>query len=142
MREEIEELKHERKWEASNDKDSEDRRLAKMAHYTIEAQQKKKEGKISMRAFSFTKYDGRKDVHTILAWLSSLDDYFEGEQFSEQDKIKCAANQLNDHVALWWNVTRKSHEKPDTWKAFQKLVKKYFLPSQYKEKPMQAWDTF
>ena len=83
MREEIEELKHERKREASNDKDSEDRRLAKMAHYTIEAQQKKKEGKISRCAFSFTKYDGRKDARTILAWLSSLDDYFQGEKFSE-----------------------------------------------------------
>ena len=69
-----------------------------------------------------------------------MDDYFEGEQFSERDKIKCAANQLNDRVALWWNVTRKSHEKPDTWKAFQKLVKKYFLPSQYKEKARHAWD--
>ena len=32
MREDIEELKHESKWEASNDKDSEDQRLAKMAH--------------------------------------------------------------------------------------------------------------
>ena len=37
-------------------------------------------------------------------------------------------------------MTRKSHEKPDTWKAFQKLVKKYFLPSQYKEKARHAGD--
>ena len=37
MRGEIEELKHERKREDSNDKDSEDRRLAKMARYTIQA---------------------------------------------------------------------------------------------------------
>ena len=118
MREDIEELKHERKHEVSNDKDSKDQRLAKMACYIIEALQKKKEGKISKHAFSFTKYDGWKDACTILAWLSSLDDYFQGEKFSERDKIKCAANQLNDCVALWWNVTRKSHEKPDTWKAF------------------------
>ena len=54
--------------------------------------------------------------------------------------MKCAANQLNDCVALWWNVTRKSHEKPDTRKVFQKLVKKYFLPSQYKKKARHAWD--
>ena len=107
---------------------------------TIEAQQKKKEGKISKRAFSFTKYDGRKDAYTILAWLSSLDDYFQGEKFSEWDKIKCAANQLYDRAALCWNVTCRSHEKPDTWKTFQKLVKKYFLPSQYKEKARPAWD--
>ena len=139
-REEIEELKHERKREASNDKDSEDRRLVKMARYTIEAQQKKKEGKIFRHVFSFTNYDGWKDACTTLAWLSSLDDYFEGEQFSEWDKIKCAANQLNDCAVLWWNVTHKSHEKLDTWKAFPKLVKKYFLPSQYKEKARHAWD--
>ena len=24
-------------------------------------------------------YDGQKDARTIIAWLSSLDDYFEGE---------------------------------------------------------------
>ena len=43
---------------------------------------------------------------------------------------------------LWWNIIRKSHKRPRTWKKFQRMVNKYFLPSQYKEKTRQAWDTF
>ena len=72
------------------------------------AQAKKKESKISRLAFTFTKYDIRKDPCMILAWLSSLDDYFQGEKFSEREMAKCSTNQMTECASLWWNVTRKS----------------------------------
>ena len=122
--------------------DDDDTRLIKVIKHTLEAQAKKKESKISRRDFSFTKYDGRKDARMLLSWLSFLDDYFQGENFSERDMIKCTTNQMTERASLWWNVTRnKRHKRPKTWKNFQRMVKKYFLSSQYKEKVRHAWDT-
>lgn len=134
--EEVQQNSHKRNYIS----DGEDRRLIKVVKHTLEAQAKKKESKISRRAFSFTKYDGRKDARMLLSWLSSLDDYFQDEHFSERDMIKCATNQMTDRATLWWNVIRKSRKRPKTWKKFQRMVKKYFLPSQYKEKARHAWD--
>ena len=67
----------------------------------LTAQGKKRGKEISSKAFKFHDFGGRKDSSTILAWLSQLDDYFSGEEFSEKDKVKCAVNHLTSSAALW-----------------------------------------
>ena len=51
-----------------------------------------KKNKISRKAFSFKDYDGTKDARIVLAWVSQLDDYFQDEDFSNKDMVKCASN--------------------------------------------------
>lgn len=85
-----------------------------------------KTNKISRKAFSCKDYDGAKDARTILAWVSQLDDYFHGEDFTERDMVKCAANHLTGRAALWWNATKQGGHRPRTWHAFQRAFKRQF----------------
>ena len=107
--------------------DIEDSRIAKILKVTLALQAKHKDQKISRRAFTFTRFDGRKIGNIVLAWLSQFDDYFSDESFSELDKIKCTINHLSGKASLWWNVTRNSSTRPTTWTAFQELIKQTFL---------------
>ncbi|WP_286596123.1 hypothetical protein, partial [Pseudomonas sp. 165] len=108
---------------------------------TIRVQSSRKDSKISRKAFTFQNYDGRKDAEVLLAWLSQLNDYFAGEKYTGKDKNKCAANHMVDSAALWWSVIKQGRDKPDSWKRFQRVVKKHFLPSQFKSKVRHQWDT-
>ena len=56
--------------------DIEDSRIAKILKVTLASQPKHKDQKISRRAFTFTRFDGRKIGNIVLAWLSQFDDYF------------------------------------------------------------------
>ena len=105
------------------------------------AQGKKTDREISSKAFRFHDFDGRKDSSTILAWLSQLDDYFSREFFFEKDKVKCAVNHLMGSAALWWNATKFSCHRPETWQEFKHDFKNQFLPPRYKFKVRRQWDT-
>ena len=61
----------------------EDSRIAKILKVTLASQAKHKDHKITHRAFTFTRFDGRKIGNIVLAWLSQFDDYFFDESFSE-----------------------------------------------------------
>ena len=99
-----------------------------------------KKNKISRKAFSFKDYDGTKDARIVLAWVSQLDDYFQDEDFSDKDMVKCASNHLTGSAALWWNATKREGHRPRTWHAFQRAFKRQFLPSHYKSKARRQWD--
>lgn len=122
--------------------DIEDSRIAKILKVTLALQAKHKDQKISRRAFTFTRFDGRKIGNIVLAWLSQFDDYFSEESFSELDKIKCATNHLSGKASLWWNVTRNSSTRPATWTAFQELIKQTFLPAIFHLQARRAWSSF
>ena len=111
--------------------DNEDNRVAKLLKVTLNSHATHKERKISHRTFTFIRFDGRKISNVVLAWLNQFDDYFSEETFSEKDKIKCAANHLIGKASLWWNVTRNSSSRPNTWAEFQEQVKDSFLPPQF-----------
>ena len=108
-----------------------DVQIAGILRGVFDAQQTQREQKISRKSFQFTKFDGRKDGRIVLAWLSQFDDYFAGEPFLEQEKIKCATNHMTDKATLWWNVLRKSATRPTTWDEFIEKVKDSFLPPQF-----------
>ena len=124
------------------EEDIEDIRIAKILKVTLDLQARNKEQKISHRAFTFNRFDGRKHGNVILSWLNQFDDYFAEESFSEKDKIKCATNHLTNKASLWWNVQRNSTSRPTTWKEFQEQVKQAFLPPQFHLQARRAWSTF
>lgn len=124
------------------DEDIEDNRIAKILKVTLDSQARNKEQKISQRAFTFTRFDGRKHGNVVLSWLNQFDDYFAEESFSEKDKIKCATNHLTHNASLWWNVRRNSISRRTTWEEFQAQVKQSFLPPQFHLQARRAWSTF
>ncbi|MCO5557435.1 hypothetical protein L7F22_010999 [Adiantum nelumboides] len=67
-----------------HDEDIEANRIAKILKVTLDLQTKCKEEKISRRAFTFSRFDGREVGNIVLAWLSQFDVYFLGEVFSEK----------------------------------------------------------
>ena len=67
---------------------TEDERIAKILKVTLDSQANRKEKKIIHRAFTFSRFDGRKIGTMVLSWLNQFDDYFSGEAFSKIDKIK------------------------------------------------------
>ena len=97
-----------------NDMQNKDNHATSILKAIMEAQQHRKEQKISRKTFKFTTFDGHKDSKIILSWLSRSDDYFLGESFDEKEKIKCETNYLIDKASLWWNIMRKSTTQPTT----------------------------
>ena len=126
----------------AHDEDLEANRIAKVIKVTLDSQAQHKESKISRRAFTFSRFDGRKVGNIVLAWLSQFDDYFAGEVFSEKDKIKCATNHMTGKAQLWWNVTRNCTTRPTTWTDFQAQVKQNFLPAQFHLQARRSWSSF
>ena len=92
---------------------NEDERLTKILRATFDAQQSRKEQKISRPELHFYSLWRRKDGHTVLSWLTQFDDYFTDENFSEQhDKITCATNHLLGKASLWWDGIRHGKRPP------------------------------
>ena len=118
---------------------AEDERISQILRGAFEAQQARKEQKISRRSFQFSKFDGKKNGKVVLSWLSQFDDYFVEEPFSEREKIKCATNHMVDKASLWWNVLRHSTTRPTTWNEFLEKVKDSFLPPQFHLQARRAW---
>lgn len=124
------------------DEEIDDNRIAKILKVTLNSQAQHKDQKISRRAFTFSRFDGRKIGTIVLAWLSQFDDYFSEESFSEKDKIKCAINHMTGKASLWWNVTRNCTTRPTTWAEFQAQVKQIFLPAQFHLQARRLWSSF
>ena len=99
-----------------------------------------KQAKIATKAFTFHKFNGKRDAPTIIAWLSHLDEYFDGEIFFEHAKVKCASNHLIDDARIWWDVRKQTGRKPKTWSKFQHLVKKNFMPPIYHSNMGHKWE--
>ena len=56
------------------EEDADEERIAKILKVTLDSQATRKEKKISHRAFTFSRFDGRKIGTVVLSWLSQFEE--------------------------------------------------------------------
>eukprot|EP00253_Pinus_taeda_P027613 PITA_27613 len=74
-------------------------------------------------------YERNLNVEELMDWISSLDKYFDYEEFDDKKKVKFAVTRLKGHATIWWDELQTSKERKGKSKIKQwdKMVKFYKL---------------
>lgn len=94
------------------------------------------------KLFKFNKYHGDSNPETLLAWIRSLDIFFEDRSYTEKAKLRFASLHLEKQAALWWAAMRSNEEEARTWKGFKSQIKRHFLPRDFERDILMHWDIF
>lgn len=73
----------------------------------------------------------------FIDWLSAIEKVFEYREYPDK-KCKVVVLKFKNNASLWWEKVKKyrnqaSKEKLHSWEKFKKLLKKRFLPKNYKQ---------
>ena len=83
-------------------------------------------------------FDGNLDPNGLIDWLNEIERVFEFKGYSDEKKCKIAILKFKGYASLWWENVRKKREREGkarvrSWDKLKKVMKKRFLPDNYKQ---------
>ena len=83
-------------------------------------------------------FNGSLDPNDFIDWLHEIERVFEFKGYNEEKKCRVAILKFKGYASLWWENVRKKRErerkdKIRSWDKLKRVLKKRFLPDDYKQ---------
>lgn len=81
-------------------------------------------------------FDGKINIETVIDGIEALENYFECEGITEEQKVKLENSKMKGEEVTWWKFIQEERANDDkkrtmSWKIMVLMVKEMYLPEDY-----------